>query len=138
MGPAGQIFNELLAEAGLKRDELVLLNRVRCRPPENKLSNVPEAVGNCDQWLKEELNAYAPSVVVVMGGTALSAIWGAKAKVGATRGQLRATDEQHGYGARVFIATYHPASLLPYRSPWNRPLVVDDLKLAVETWKELQ
>lgn len=131
VGPAGSIFNELLAEAGIRREELILMNRVRCRPPGNKLSAVPEAVGNCDHWMQEELMAYDPAVVVVMGGTALQAIFGATAKVGATRGQCRTTN------GRTYLATYHPASLLPYRGPQNIPLVVGDLRRAMEIRKAI-
>lgn len=138
VGSAGRVFNSLLEEAEIDRRSLVLLNRVRCRPPNNKLSLVPEAPSNCDEWLVKELAGYNPGVVVVMGGTALSIIFGAKAKVGTTRGTSRPTGEEFQYGARVWIATYHPASLLPNRSPVNRPLVVADLALARETWEEMQ
>ena len=135
VGPAGRIFNELLVDAGLSRDELVLMNRVRCRPPGNRLASVPEALINCDEWLVKELNAYNPGVVVVMGGTALSVIFGATAKVGATRGASRTTGIEFPYGPRIWVATYHPASLLPNRSPGNRGLVVQDLALARRTWE---
>ena len=134
VGPAGRIFNELLVDAGLSRDELVLLNRVRCRPTGNRLASVPEALINCDEWLVKELTAYNPGVVVVMGSTALAAIFGANAKVGATRGASRATGVEFLYGPRVWVATYHPASLLPNRNPGNRGLVVQDLTLARSTW----
>lgn len=135
-GPAGRIFNELLAEAGLRRDELILMNRVRCRPPENKLKLAPEGMPNCEHWVEEELAAYDPPVVILMGGTALSAVFGSTAKVGAVRGQSRSSGI-FGDTARVYLATYHPASLLPYRSPWNRQLVIDDLMSAEQTRREI-
>lgn len=133
VGPAGRIFDGLLAEAGIDRSELVIMNRVRCRPPGNRLASVPEALGNCDEWLVKELVAYNPGVVVVMGSTALSVIFGANAKVGATRGASRTTGTEFLYGPRTWVATYHPASLLPNRSPGNRGLVVQDLVLARRT-----
>ncbi len=131
VGPAGRIFNELLEEAGLKRDELILLNRVRCRPPGNKMSNSPESKPNCEEWMEKELLAYNPIVVVVMGGTAMEHIFGATAKVGQTRGKWRKVD------GRAWTATYHPASLFPYRSPQNRPLVVADLIEAARVREEM-
>lgn len=135
VGPEGRVFNALLEEAGLDRRSLALLYRVRCAPPGNRLASVPEALPNCDEWLVKELEAYSPSVVLVMGaGTLLTLIYGAQAKVGATRGVTRTTGAEFPYGARTWVATYHPASLLPNRSPLNRPLVVADLELAKETW----
>src|SRR5690606_33817055 len=65
-GRAGEVFNGLLRATKLDRRSLVLLNRVRCRPPNNRLASVPEAVPNCDEWLVKELEAYDPSVVVVI------------------------------------------------------------------------
>ena len=118
----------------MSRRDLVLMNRVRCRPPGNRLASVPEALPNCDEWLVKELEAYNPGVVVVMGSTALSVIFGANAKVGETRGASRTTGTEFPYGPRVWVATYHPASLLPNRSPGNRSLVVQDLALARKTW----
>jgi uracil-DNA glycosylase family 4 len=130
VGRAGQLLDKLLAEVGLHRDELLLLNRVRCRPPNNQLKNHPDAVEQCDYWTKEELAYYDPAVVVLMGATALSAVFGAQAKVGETRGTVRHTGDDFEYGARLWVPTYHPASLLAGRSPANRPLVVADLALA--------
>lgn len=137
VGSAGRIFDALLADAGIRRDEIVILNRVRCRPERNNLKNAPEAIPNCDKWVVAELAAYDPLVVVVMGGTALQTVFGATAKVGMTRGTARSTGAADTYGVRAWLATYHPASLLPNRSPWNRPLVVDDLRTAYEMREEL-
>lgn len=132
VGPAGGIFEGLLAEAGLERDELLLMNRVRCRPPGNRLGDAPGSVEACDEWTQKELATYQPSVVLLMGGTAIAAVFGSTAKVSSIRGTARCTGEEHPWGKRVFLATYHPASLLPYRGPANRPLVLQDLVLAKE------
>jgi uracil-DNA glycosylase family 4 len=138
VGPDGQIFNNLLYDAGMRRDELVILNRVRCRPPQNKLANAPESLPYCNDWLIEELNEYNPSLVILMGATALKTIFGANAKVGQTRGSYRETPADDQYGQRLWTATYHPSSLADYRSPENWPLVVDDLKQAAQKWAELR
>lgn len=137
VGRAGQMFNEMLGQAGIDRRTLVIMNRVRCRPPDNKLANAPEAIPNCNHWTQEELSAYDPSVVVVMGGTALTAVFGAKAKVGMTRGRTRTTGVTSEYGARVWIATYHPAAIARPTGRHNLPLVVGDLRRAQELWSEL-
>ena len=132
VGPAGRILAGILLEAGLSRETVVVLNRVRCRPPRNDLKSHPEAVLACDDWTKAELMEYDPAVVVLVGATAIGSIFGATAKVGEVRGQVRVTGEEFEYGARTWLATYHPASLLPFRRPQNRPLVVADFMLAKE------
>ena len=132
VGPAGRILAGLLADVGLSRNDILILNRVRCRPPRNDLKSHPEAVEACDQWTKAELEAYNPAVVICVGATAIGSIFGAKATVGEVRGTVRSTGPTFEYGSRLWVPTYHPASLLPYRRPQNRPLVVADLMLAKE------
>lgn len=135
-GRAGRLLNQLLAEAGLDRDEVLVLNRVRCRPPRNNLASFPEAVHQCDMWTKAELEAYDPAVVVLMGATSTKAIFGAGATVGELRGQSRRTGADFDYGSRVWVPTYHPASTFyGNRGKANRPLIVADLMLAKELLK---
>lgn len=129
VGRAGQLFNKLLHEAGLNRWDLLLMNRVRCRPPANQLKNHPDAVKACDDWSKAELEFYDPKVVVLMGATAIEKVFG-KGTVGELRGTVRTTGPDFEWGARTWVATYHPAGLLRPTGKQNIPLVVADLMLA--------
>ena len=138
VGPAGQILAGLLADVGLTRADITLLNRVRCRPPRNDLKAHPEAVEACDQWTIAELTEYNPRVVVLVGATAIGNIFGARATVGEVRGTVRSTGPDFPYGERLWVPTYHPASLLPFRRPQNRALVVADLMLAKELANEVR
>lgn len=135
VGRAGQLLDKLLARAGLTRAEVLILNRVRCRPPRNNLKDFPEAVEACDAWTVKELEAYNPAVVVVMGQTALSVIFGAKAKVGETAGTLRTTGAEFAYGKRVWVPAYHPAAALRRREV--EPVIVEHLQLAKEVWCDI-
>lgn len=130
VGPAGQILAGILRDVGLTRSDIMLLNRVRCRPPHNDIKSHPEAVEACDEWTVKELNEYQPKVVVLVGATAIGSIFGVRATVGDVRGTVRSTGPDFPYGERLWVPTYHPASLLPYRRPQNRPLVVADFMLA--------
>lgn len=134
-GKAGRLLNVLLEEAGLSRDEVLILNRVRCRPPRNNLASYPEAVHQCNIWTKAELDYYDPAVVVLTGATSTKAIFGASATVGELRGQARRSGPDHDYGSRVWIPTYHPASTFYGKGKANRPLIVADLMLAKELLK---
>ncbi len=112
VGRAGDNLNAMLAMAGINRAELLLLNRVRCRPPRNRIDRWTEAVANCDRWTVRELEEYAPAVVVLMGNTAMRAVFGAEAAVTRTRGQLLMTGPVHEWGARAWAVTFHPAATL--------------------------
>ena len=136
VGPTGRLFNGLLGTVAIERASCVLLNVVRCRPPRNRLAGEKgaSALHNCGPWLRAELDAYNPSIVVVMGKYAITKVFSTAGRftVGGIRGTLRQTGEGFEYGARLWVPTYHPASLLGNRSPQNRPLVVEDFELAKE------
>ena len=130
VGKAGQLFDRLLISAGLDRKNLLLMNRVRCRPTNNSLKAHPDALGKCDPWTVAELELYNPKVVVLMGATAMENVFGTKVKVGPNRGVVRKTGPEFEYGERTWIGTYHPASLLRPGGQVNMPLVIADLALA--------
>lgn len=134
IGGAGKLMNQLLIQAGLDREEVLVLNRVRCRPPRNRIVDYPDAVTQCDSWVKKELDEYDPHVVVLCGNTALKAIFGAQVSITATRGSARQTSTQFVYGHRLWIPTFHPA--FPLRNGGiNSPMskdIVSDLRLAKE------
>lgn len=140
IGKAGRLADQLFAGAGLLRGDILLLNRVRCRPPANKLKDWPEAVSACDRWTDAELRRYDPSVVVLMGATALTAIFGAQAKVGTSRGTFVAKDDRHDWGKRLYTATYHPAAVARAGGIKSElaGLVQADLRAAKKAWEELQ
>ncbi len=96
----------------------------------NQLKNHPDAIESCDEWTRAELELYNPSVVVLMGATAMKNVFGTDPKVGLTRGQVRTTSADFEFGSRTWVGTYHPASLFRPNGKANMPLVVADLMLA--------
>jgi len=70
VGRSGSVLWNALAERKILRPYLYVNNVVKCRPPDNKLSNISYA-HKCGQlWLDREIRAVNPLVVLVMGGTA--------------------------------------------------------------------
>ena len=131
VGPAGRKFEGLLRGAGVDRASVLLMNTVRCRPPNNALASHPYASEACDHWTKAEFSVYNPEVVVLLGKTAISRVFpGAQLKVGEVRGQVRSTGENHEYGARLWVPTYHPAALTRRHSVELDALVSADIALA--------
>lgn len=110
VGKDGKLFDQLAEEAGLPRATLFLDNLVRHKAPGNRLRDYPEAVANCAHWTALSMAQYNPKVLVLMGATALKQIFGNEATVTGTRGSFAALPAKHEWGARVVIATFHPAA----------------------------
>ena len=140
VGRAGQMFNQLAHRAGVERDTLLLTHSVKCRPPNNRTADYPEAIHACAHWMQEEFTQYMPSVVVLMGRVAIRQVFGAEAAVGATRGTLTATPPKHPWGARVCLCTYHPAAAV-YGGGENSEAglyIVQDLQAAASALRVLK
>jgi uracil-DNA glycosylase family 4 len=71
VGRAGRLLDELLAEAGLERDEVYITNVVKARPPGNRDPRAGEVV-HCMPWLEAELALVQPQLVVPLGRHALA------------------------------------------------------------------
>lgn len=125
----GALFDRLLKAAGIERDTLLLMLRVRCHPPRNRVVDYPEALANCDPHTRAELAAYDPAVVVVMGAQAIQPIFGALAKVGESAGKVRTTGPDFGWGSRTWVATYNPTAL--FGSADLAPKIEADFRLGL-------
>ena len=136
VGGAGRLMDQLLKRAGMDRDEVLVLNRIRCRPPRNRIADYPDAVTQCDDWVRKELDTYAPSIVVVSGNTAAKSIFGAQSNITSIRGAIRRTGSAFPYGERYFIPTFHPSYAL--RNGGLNSLqakdIVTDLRLAKDLY----
>lgn len=104
VGRSGQLLDRLLAEIGLPREQVAVLNTVKCRPPANRLPSRQEK-SNCRPWIDAQLTELRPSLVVTLGLTSTVAFLG-RTTLGAARGRV------HEVGSLRFFPTYHPAAAL--------------------------
>ena len=118
MGRAGQMLNGLLAEAGIRREEIWISNTVKCRPTKvegRRVSNRPPRVGEvraCAIWRTGEIDLIRPRLICCLGATAAAMILGREVKMTKERG-IWFTGPQ---GARVLI-TYHPSYVMRQVGP---------------------
>jgi uracil-DNA glycosylase family 4 len=122
VGAAGQVLNDLLSAARIRRDETYICNILKCRPPGNRQPWASEA-SNCREFLERQLELVKPKYIVAMGGCAAQNLLGTTQTIGKLRGRF------HDYRGIPVLCTYHPAFLLPTRSPEKRKDVLDDLKI---------
>ena len=113
VGPAGQLFDRALLEAGIDRTACYVTNAVKHFKfePRGKfrLHKKPNSgeVEACRWWLWRELTLVGPRLVVALGATALHSLAGRPLPIAANRGRIvEAADAR-----RVFV-TVHPSFLL--------------------------
>jgi uracil-DNA glycosylase family protein len=138
VGPAGRMFEELMAEANLARGEAYLTytvkhfkfeyvggRRVHQRP-------TPDEVRACVPWLEAELEVIRPQVLLLLGFTAADALLGPHFPLAEQRGQVLASP-----WCERTIVTIHPLVILLQRTPQQAEAARRDLLSDLRTVAQL-
>ena len=120
VGRAGQLLTKMIEAMGMKRENVIIGNVNRCRPPGNRQPTLEEAA-ICRPFLFREIAAIQPEVIVVMGNTALRNLLEEREGISRVRGKFR-----NFRGIKV-MPTFHPAYLL--RDPSKKRETWEDLKM---------
>jgi probable DNA metabolism protein len=112
VGPAGQVFDRALAEAGIDREKTYVTNAVKHfkfvprgkRRIHQKPGNIE--VISCRTWLRQELDVIKPKLVVALGATAALSLAGGAVAVTKIRGAIQ------NWNGRQVLVTVHPSYLL--------------------------
>jgi DNA polymerase len=110
VGAAGTLLNELLRAIGWKRPDVYITNVVKCRPPGNR-DPEPAEISACAPYLKRQLEALDPAVVVTLGRHSLGH-FNPGARISAAHGTVLPVDPEAGATQAVSYAMYHPAAAL--------------------------
>jgi DNA polymerase len=119
VGRAGQLLTKIIEAIGMKREDVLIGNVNRCRPPGNRQPTLEEAA-ICRPFLFREIATVQPDVIVVMGNTALRNLLEVREGITRIRGKF-----QDFRGIKV-MPTFHPAYLL--RDPSKKRETWEDLK----------
>jgi DNA polymerase len=122
VGAAGQLLNRIIAACGMKREDVYICNIIKCRPPGNRLPLADEAA-HCREYLEMQIDLVSPKFICALGSTAAQNLLGTTQSIGKLRGRF------HSYRGIPTICTYHPAYLLPHRSPDKKKDVWADMKM---------
>jgi DNA polymerase len=112
VGPAGQLLNRAMAEAGIDRGRAYLTNAVKHfkfeQRGKRRIHQKPTAgeVKHYRWWLMRELSFVQPQLVVALGATAVLALAGKALPITKSRGEASFEEGWHGY------ITVHPSYLL--------------------------
>jgi len=137
VGPAGQMLDRALEEAGIERSKVYVTNAVKhfkfLARGKFRLHQKPNTseIRACRQWYERELSSIKPALVVAMGATAAQSVFGKITPINKNRG--RPIDLEDGIKALV---TVHPSYLLrlpdaeAQAQEYER--FVNDLKIAAD------
>ncbi len=142
IGPAGQLFNQALGEAGVDRAKAYVTNAVKHfkfeQRGKRRIHSKPEGpeIEACKWWIDQERALLRPPVTVALGATAARSLFGRVMTIGKSRGSpLKLAD-----GGECWI-TVHPSFLLripePDRKAEEYARFVTDLKRIGERVAEL-
>jgi uracil-DNA glycosylase len=134
VGPAGEVFDRALVEAGIPRQDVYVTNLVKhfkfVRTPKRRIHQTPGSVeiGASRPWLEAELAVIKPEILVCLGATASKALLGPDYRLMKERGKILKTP-----WAPRLLATLHPSAVLRAEDrPGQERLygfLVTDLKL---------
>lgn len=119
VGRAGQLLTKIIEACRLKREEVYILNVLKCRPPNNR-PPLPDEMENCRGYLERQLEILKPEFICCLGTTASQALLRTDTAIGKLRGRF------HAYRGATAICTYHPSYLL--RNPAAKRDVWEDMK----------
>lgn len=120
VGKAGQLLNKILEACRLRREDVYILNILKCRPPGNR-NPLPEETHNCRHFLNRQLQLINPEFICCLGSVAAQNLLATTETIGKLRGRV------HQFNGVKVVCTYHPAYLL--RTPSAKKQTWEDMKL---------
>jgi uracil-DNA glycosylase family protein len=138
VGPAGEVLDRALDEAGIDRRRVYVTNAVKhfsfVQRGKRRIHQTPRAsdLTACRPWLEAELDLVKPAVLGALGATAARAIFGPEFRLLRQRGQFFATR-----WSPKTIATLHPSAVLRGQDDAEQArlyaMLRDDLRLIANT-----
>ena len=119
VGKAGQLLTKMIEAMGYSRSDVYICNVLKCRPPGNR-NPEPDEVASCEPFLKRQLAAIRPRMIVALGKFAAQCLLRDDTPITRMRGGFRS------YEGIPLMPTLHPAYLL--RDPSKKKLAWEDLK----------
>jgi uracil-DNA glycosylase family protein len=121
VGPAGQVLDRALVEAGIDRSEVYVTNAVKhfkfVERGKRRIHEKPNGteIAACRPWLEAEVRIVKPKVLVCLGATAGQSVFGRAVRVMSERGEF----VKHPWAESAFL-TIHPSMILRIPDPSDK------------------
>ncbi|MEE8451735.1 MAG: uracil-DNA glycosylase [Thermoguttaceae bacterium] len=124
VGRAGKLLTDIVQGGmGLRREDIYILNILRCRPPGNR-NPLPAEAANCREYLDRQLDIIRPEFICCLGAVAAQNLLDTTDTIGSMRGRVL------DYRGIKVVCTYHPAYLL--RNPAAKKSTWEDIQLLMK------
>ncbi|MFL5720849.1 MAG: uracil-DNA glycosylase family protein [Chloroflexota bacterium] len=110
VGRAGDLLGKLLGSIEWPRQDVIITNVVKCRPPDNR-DPEPDEVAACAPYLRRQLEVIDPALVVTLGRHSM-ARFVPNARISQVHGTTAPVDPATGARDATVLAMYHPAAAL--------------------------
>ena len=121
VGRAGQLLTDIITKGmKLRREDVYIMNILRCRPPDNR-TPLPDEAAACREYLEAQLAIIQPQFLCCLGACAAQNLLGVDTPIGKLRGRLV------DFNGMKVLCTYHPAYVL--RNPPAKRQVWDDIQV---------
>lgn len=128
VGISGRMLNDLLEQAGIRRDDVYITSTVQFFPPRNRAPSKDE-VKLCLPMLKKQIAIVDPKLVITLGSLASNSTIG-----------LDNIMQNHGLlthdGSRYYFSTLHPAAAVRIKK--NVPIITEDFKHLKSVMKKIK
>ena len=123
VGKAGQLLTKIIEACQMKREDVYILNVLKCRPPGNR-NPTPEEATACRPFFEKQLEIIRPEMICCLGSIAAQTLLNSTISVGRMRGKF------HDWRGIQVAVTYHPAYLL--RNPAAKKMTWTDMKMIMK------
>ena len=120
VGRSGKLLDKMLNAINLSRNDVYILNVLKCRPPNNR-DPLSSEIEKCEPYLKKQLELIKPKLIVSLGRISAMTILRTKDSLTNMRKKI------FNYEGIDFLVTYHPAALL--RNPNFKKYAWEDFQL---------
>lgn len=109
VGAAGKLLDQLLGEIGMTREDVFVMNVLKCRPPDNRDPH-PNEIEACSDYLHRQIELIEPTVICTLGNFATKLLRADTTGIS----RLHGNEEERIIGSRAvrLYPLYHPAAAL--------------------------
>ncbi len=126
-GEAGKVLDELLSEAGIKRQDIYITNILKCRPPGNR-NPKEEEIRACSPYLEGQIEIIKPKIFCCLGNFATKYImerFGLQDKIkGISKIHGQVFPYRSSSDSIKIVPLYHPA-VVTYNINMKKTLKMD-------------